>query len=127
MGKMKQLYEKVGEDSTLQEKFNEILEAAQKAGPEETEKKLVAFAKEAGYEVSLDEMKDFFKELAENDKGELSDAELDMVAGGKSLTGIFHVFTSVASAGLSCAANSAAEEAKHYASEHLPDCRDYFE
>jgi len=72
-------------------------------------------------------MKDFFKDLAEKEKGELTDTELDMVAGGKSLSGIFHVFTSVASAGVSCVANSAAEETKsRYSDGLLPDCRDYF-
>lgn len=126
MEMMRELYEKVVSNGALQAKFNEILSDAENAGEAATGEKLVAFAKEAGYEVSLDEMRAFFKELTEKGSGELSNTELDMVAGGKSLTGIFHVFTSAASAGLSCVANSAAEEAKHYASEYMGDCKDYF-
>jgi predicted ribosomally synthesized peptide with nif11-like leader len=127
MDKTKQLYEKVAGDSALQAKFNAILKEAEKAGEAATKEKLTAFAKEAGFEVSLDEMKDFFKSLAEKGEGELSDTELDMVAGGKSLSGIFHVFTSVASAGASCIANSAGEEVKsRYSDGLLPDCKDYF-
>jgi hypothetical protein len=45
-------------------------------------------------------MQTFFKGLAENDKKDLSDAELDMVAGGKS-QGWY--FASIATLGLSCA------------------------
>jgi predicted ribosomally synthesized peptide with nif11-like leader len=127
MEKMKQLYEKVAADSVLQTKFNAILSEAEKAGEAATGEKLAAFAKEAGFEVSLDEMKAFFKQLSEKGEGELSDTELDMVAGGKSLSGIFHVFTSVASAGVSCAVNSASEETKsRYSDGILPNCQDYF-
>ena len=127
MDEMKKLYEKVAKDSALQAKFNAIISDAEKAGEAATAEKLAAFAKEAGSEVSLDEMKAFFKELVEKEKGELSDSELDMVAGGKSLSGIFHVFTSVASAGVSCAVNSASEETKSRSTDGiLPDCKDYF-
>lgn len=124
---MKKLYEKVAKDSALQAKFNAIVGDAEKAGEAATSEKLTAFAKEAGSEVSFDEMKAFFKELVEKEKGELSDSELDMVAGGKSLSGIFHVFTSVASVGVSCAVNSASEETKSRSTDGiLPDCKDYF-
>lgn len=83
MSKMKELYEKVAADSTLQAKFAAIMKGAEEAGEEATNAKLEAFAKDAGAEVTLDEMRQFFKELAEPNKGELSDVELDMVAGGK--------------------------------------------
>ena len=83
MSKMKELYEKVAKDSALQAKFNAIMSDAEKTGEAATGEKLKAFAKEAGFEISLDEMKAFFKELTEKEKGELSDTELDMVAGGK--------------------------------------------
>lgn len=82
MDKMKELYEKVASDSTLQAKFSQILVDAEKSGKEATETKMVAFAKEAGYDVTLEEIQEFFKNLAEKN-GELSDSELDMVAGGK--------------------------------------------
>lgn len=83
MLKMKELYEKVAADSTLQDKFAVIMKGAEEAGEEVTKAKLVAFAKDAGAEVTLDEMRQFFKEQAESREGELSDVELDMVAGGK--------------------------------------------
>lgn len=127
MEKMRELYEKVAGDKTLQAKFEEIMNNAEHADKEETELKLAAFAKEAGYDINLDEMSAFFKQLAEKNNGQLSDTELDMVAGGKSLSGIFHVFSSVASAGISCAVNSAAEEAKHRSTDGiLSNCKDYF-
>lgn len=127
MEKMKELYDKVAGDKALQTKFEEIMNNAEHVDKEETELKLVAFAKEAGYDVNIDEMSAFFKQLVDKDKGQLSDAELDMVAGGKSLSGIFHVFSSVASAGISCAVNSAAEEAKHRSTDGiLSNCKDYF-
>jgi len=106
MEKMKELYEKVARDSGLQAKFARIMDEAGKAGEVETGEKLIAFAKEAGYELSLDEIKAFFQEFPEKDKGELSDADLDMVAGGKSMSGIFNIFVSAASAGIACALGS---------------------
>ena len=85
MSKMKDLYEKVGADRALQEKFGVIMKCAAEAGEEATNANLAAFAKEAGYEVTLEEMRKFFKEMAESKESELSDVELDMVAGGKDL------------------------------------------
>ena len=86
MSKMKELYEKVAADSTLQAKFAEIMNDAEKAGKVETEKKLVAFAKETGYEVTVEEMDDFFNKL-ETEEGPLSEEELDAVAGGEGYPG----------------------------------------
>ena len=83
MSKMKELYLKVSKDETLQEKVTTIMKDAEKAGEEATTEKLIAFAKDAGYDIKADEMQSFFKELAEKDNGELSESEMDMVAGGK--------------------------------------------
>lgn len=85
MDKMKELYAKVAGDAALQAKFAEIMKDAEAAG-EATKEKLAAFAKEAGFEVSFDEAQEFFKTLSEKKEGALSDAELDMVAGGKCST-----------------------------------------
>lgn len=79
MTKMKELYEKVAADSTLQDKLATIMKGAEEAGEEATEEKLLAFAKDAGYDVTLDEMREFFKQ----EGLELSEADLDGVAGGK--------------------------------------------
>lgn len=85
MSQMKELYEKVAADVTLQEKFKDIIKNAEAAGKEETGLKLVAFAKDAGYDVTVEEVKAFFGE--QNTSGELADAELEMVAGGKQSPG----------------------------------------
>ena len=83
MVKMKELYEKIAGDSTLQAKFGEILNDAEKAGRQATDLRLAAFAKEAGYDISAEEMRESFRDLAEKRNGELSDSELDSVAGGR--------------------------------------------
>jgi len=83
MSKMKELYTKVAADSNLQSKFSKIMEDAQQAGEEATKEKLTTFAKEAGYDVTMEELKEFFTGLTKAKEGILSDAELDQVAGGK--------------------------------------------
>ena len=103
MSKMKELYEKVAADSELQAKFAEITKNAEAAGEEATKEKLTAFAKEAGYDVTIEELQAFFKELTESKEGELSDSELDHVAGGKTLSGKLNVGMSVLSLGIGCA------------------------
>lgn len=82
MGQMKELYAKVAADSTLQAKFTEIMKDAEEAGKEATAEKLIAFSKDAGYDVSIEEMAAFFDEQS-NNNGQLDDADLEMVAGGK--------------------------------------------
>jgi hypothetical protein len=102
------LHAKVAKDSALQAKFSQIMRDAEKAGEAATGKKLAAFAKEAGFDVTLEEMQDFFRKLAEGKGGELSDAELDAVAGGKSSDGWIDIGCSVVSLGTACVAGSAA-------------------
>lgn len=80
---MEELYEKVAANSTLQAKFAEIMKDAESIGEKATKERLLAFAKEAGYDITVDEMQEFFEALAEAKCGELSDTELDQVAGGK--------------------------------------------
>ncbi|MDD3169012.1 MAG: Nif11 family protein [Eubacteriales bacterium] len=127
MDKMKQLYEKVAADSTLQAKFSQIMKEAEKAGQKETEAKLTAFAKEAGYAISLDEMRVYFQELAEQDKGLLSDAELDMVAGGKSFNGIGNTIGSVITLGITCVTGSVLWELERMDGESSMGCKDHFQ
>jgi predicted ribosomally synthesized peptide with nif11-like leader len=83
MEKMKELYDKVASDTGLQVKFLEIVNSAEKAGSVETKNKLLNFAKEAGYDVSLEEIGKFFEGMISQEASELSELELDMVAGGK--------------------------------------------
>lgn len=56
-------------DRTLEAKFAEIMKDAEQAGEDTTSKKLVGFAKDAGYEVTIDEMKAFFKERSRRKMG----------------------------------------------------------
>lgn len=83
MSQMKELYEKVSMDAGLQEQFSQIVKEAEQTGEQATGEKLLAFAKGAGYDVSLEEMREFLMALIEKQPGELSELELDMVAGGK--------------------------------------------
>lgn len=83
MSAMKELYDKVARDAKLQGRFYQILNEAKRESKQETGDKLIVFAKEAGYEVSLEEIADFFQGLSEETEEELSDGELDMVASGK--------------------------------------------
>lgn len=126
MEKTKQLYKKAAADIALQEKFSQIINEAEKAGQEETEAKLTSFAKEAGYEISLDEMRDFFKKHAEQDNGLLSDAELDMVAGGKSFNGIGNTIGSVITLGITCVAGSVLWELERMDGSSM-GCTDHFQ
>ena len=109
MTKMKELYEKVATDNALQEKLKEIIKAAEKDGKDATEAKLTAFAGEAGFETTVEEAAVFFRTLSEDQKGELSESELDMVAGGKG-----GVLLSVGSLGFMCAVGSVLSEVQDY-------------
>jgi predicted ribosomally synthesized peptide with nif11-like leader len=117
MSKMKELYKKVAADSALREKFAGIMKE------EVTEEKLTTFAKEAGYDVTIEEMQEFFRGLAESKEGTLSDAELDQVAGGKSLEGIITIVTSVISFGMTCGAVSAGAK---MVNDDWRDCKNVF-
>lgn len=111
MEKMKALYEKVAGDSVLQAKFEEIMSKAGAEGEAATEAKLVAFAKEAGFEVNITDVKDYFEKRSETNTGELTDGELDMVAGGKSARGMLAIANSVITVGVGCAIQSVAADA----------------
>lgn len=107
MSNMKELYEKVAADTNLQAKFQGIMAAAENAGKGATEEKLVAFAKEAGFEVVPAEIETFFSEMSEKREGELTDSELDAVAGGKGGIG---ALVSIAGGGIGCGITSAIAE-----------------
>jgi predicted ribosomally synthesized peptide with nif11-like leader len=127
MDKIKELYEKVAKDSALQAKFNAIVSDAENEGQEATEAKLVAFAKDAGYEVSVVEMQEFFKALSEEPEGVLSDMELDMVAGGKSAEGIYNIVLSVGSVVIGCSLISVKYESAHELDSSNASCKEAFE
>ncbi|MDD2189268.1 MAG: Nif11-like leader peptide family RiPP precursor [Eubacteriales bacterium] len=80
---LKALYEKVSKDTELQKKFIEIMVSSSEENSETTRDKLIKFAQDAGYDVSVNEIQEFLKDMATEKEGELNLAELDMVAGGK--------------------------------------------
>ena len=84
MGKMKEIFDAVSNDTNLQSKFKEAIRKSEGVGKEEAERNLRAFAEDAGFEVTTDEIISFSKELTGTKNAELSEMELDMVAGGKS-------------------------------------------
>lgn len=108
MSAMQELYDKVANDSKLQAEFAGIIE--QYSGkPEELKEKLLGFAKNAGYPVDYEEARSFFARAAERSRSELSEQELDSVAGGKrDLTDAEneHIYKSLATAGSYCAGYS---------------------
>lgn len=100
MSNMKELYDKVAADLTLQEKFLEIMDGAEAAGGDVIKQKLIGFAKDAGYDVTLDEIRDLFQEkMTESKEGALSEAELDMVAGGKGTNAFTGLYSKLKSQG----------------------------
>ena len=114
MSAMNGLYSKVAGDPILQQKFSQIMAEAEQAGQTgdpsgtaATEEKLLAFAREAGFEVSTQEMQAFFQGMTAQAEGELSEAELDQVAGGKVNPSV--VIASVFTLGIVCAAGSIAD------------------
>lgn len=80
---LKALYDKVSKDTELQKKFIEIMVSSSGENSETTRDKLIKFAQDAGYDVSVNEIQEFLKDMATEKEGELNLAELDMVAGGK--------------------------------------------
>lgn len=86
---------------TIEELYNEVV------ANEELKKEFITlkadevedFAKAHGCEATLDEIKDFFKSRKES--GELSDAELSQVSGGKSDV-VDVALESIATLGLFC-------------------------
>lgn len=106
MTKMQELYEKVSKDIALQEKFSAIMKDADTLGEDATNEKYLAFAKGEGYDITIEEMQTFFKDLMEKDREELSDVELDQVAGGKTHGDVMSWVT----LGLGCAIASAITE-----------------
>lgn len=86
MSTMRDLYLKVAADAVLQEKVNKIFEANAEDGAAAAAK-LVEFAKEQGYDVTVEEIREFFKSLSEKSNEALDDEDLEAVAGGKYMGG----------------------------------------
>lgn len=100
MDKMRELYGKVAKSNELQKKLTRIANEAKEVGAEKTNQRLIKFAEYVGYDITIKEMQNFFTALAAEQSAELSDAELDMVAGGKMKAGLV---ISIFGVGLSCA------------------------
>ncbi len=92
MEKMKELYQKVSQDLSLQEKYVKLTQENVE-NQDALIEKLVDFAKEAGFDVSEEEIVEFFESMGGNSEGELSETELDSVAGGKINPGLISVIS----------------------------------
>lgn len=97
MDKMKELYEKVARDSELQAKFAGIMERFDGEKSDEFKESLLNFASEAGYTVDYKEIQSFFEGMSVQPDGELSESDLDAVAGGKNSERAKHSLTSLGS------------------------------
>lgn len=106
MKPLQELYEKIAREPSLQKEFLSLLNQKEQEKKEVYMDRIVSFAKEQGYLVTAFEVDAFLQELANPAEGELSDAQLDMVAGGKSVGGAFTIAMSVFSAGILCVMKS---------------------
>ena len=85
MDNLKIFYAKVMADETLAAKLEKIMDEIEKENDISDEhcQKVVELAKEVGVEISVEDIKNYL-DLHEKDAEILTDAELEMVAGGKS-------------------------------------------
>lgn len=82
MEEMRELYEKVAKSPMLQKKLTWIAGEAAAAGRKKTRERLIDFMKEAGFDISIEDMRAFFSDRAEKRQTELTETELETVAGG---------------------------------------------
>ncbi|MDD4565944.1 MAG: Nif11-like leader peptide family RiPP precursor [Eubacteriales bacterium] len=82
MEEIKVFYEKVSKSPMLRKKLIWIADEATIAGQKKTKERLIDFVKDAGFDITIEEMRDFFADLAEKKNAEMTDAELETVAGG---------------------------------------------
>ena len=85
MQKTQELYDKIAASEKLRREFVDLIETAPKGNLAKIQDELVEFAKKQGYKVSPEEIFAFFEGIA-SAESELSEAELDAVAGGKGST-----------------------------------------
>lgn len=106
MTAMQQLYDKVTSDASLQAKLSAIFHDASEA----TKEKLIEFAKDSGFDISIEELEQFLIESSQPKVGELSDEDLDLVAGGK---GSLELAISIGGVGVGCLMFSAITEIQY--------------
>jgi predicted ribosomally synthesized peptide with nif11-like leader len=94
MNRMDDLYQKVAKDSKLQERLKEILNNGKGEDERNLQRNLENFAKELGYDINYEELREYFQNFSKEKAAELADIELDMVAGGKfGHEGMFSIIT----------------------------------
>ena len=105
MENARRFYEKVSADKGLQQKIGELI----KKDPKKIGAVIIKTAKENGFEFTEAEMKAYIAEKAKTVKPnqELSDSQLESVAGGGKTD---WVVESIASVGASCAASATFRE-----------------
>ncbi len=80
MGKFVEFYVKMMETPEAQKKVAEIVG---RGANDEAIEKLIALAKDYGFDFTREEVAEYFKNNLNYESSELSDAELEAVAGGK--------------------------------------------
>ncbi len=80
MGKFVDFYVKVMESPEAKQKVSAIVAGGAK---DDAIEKMIALAKEYGFEFTKQEIAEYFKTNFSSDSTELSDADLEAVAGGK--------------------------------------------
>jgi len=80
MGKFVDFYVKMMETPEAQKKFGEIMA---NGSNEKALDELIALAKEYGFDFTKEEVIEYYKANVGNDSAELTDADLEAVAGGK--------------------------------------------
>lgn len=80
MSKFVDFYVKMMETPEAQKKFAEI---ASNSADEKALEKVIGLAKEYDFDFTKEEVKEYFKTNYSNDSAELTDADLEAVAGGK--------------------------------------------
>jgi len=85
---IKRFYDALTKDEALQDKFKALAEKYEGQKPDEEqadaicEKELLPFAKSAGYDFTLEELKEYNRDAAKPATRQLSEEELAAVAGG---------------------------------------------
>jgi predicted ribosomally synthesized peptide with nif11-like leader len=78
-------FQKMQADETLKKQFASIQSELQQQMMEQLADKLVTLGADSGFEFTTDELRDMYKTMA-NEPRELSDDEVDGVAGGTGFT-----------------------------------------
>ena len=109
---VKKMFGKIEKDADLRKKYTEIINAHNNGTEKDLAAKLIELGKTSGFAFSKDDLNVARAEIMDafNSNGELSDDDLDKVAGGGEQKALA-IATSVISLGIACAVASIYDEA----------------